>query len=59
MLKKKKSRNLKGLFFLLKSSKDFNVLRDNIMDGDIHIEEVPKSYVEFPKLFWMEFSFCS
>jgi hypothetical protein len=56
---RKKPDPSKVFTFLLKSSKHFNAIWDNIMHGNIHIEAVPKSYVEFPKLFGMEFGFYS
>ena len=56
---RKKKETSKVFVFLFKSSKDFNVIRDNIMHGNIHIEAIPKTYVEFPKLFGMEFGFFS
>jgi hypothetical protein len=56
---RKKPDPSKVFIFLLKSGKHVNAIWENIMHGINHIQTVPTSYVEFPKLFGMEFGFYS
>jgi hypothetical protein len=56
---RKKTDPSKVFTFLDVSGKHVIAISENIMHGINHIQAVPTRYVEFPKLFGMEFYFYS
>lgn len=56
---RKKTDPSKIFTFLDIYGKHVNAISENIMHGINHIQAVPTRYVEFPKLFGMEFGFYS